>query len=289
MSRLHNLLRKKKKPDKCGFCHAVIAKDETHSGVFYTVPEEEGGTIHQECWEKYHEKCSVKCLHCEGPVAHLPGRFNGKFYASIDPPGKIHSECWEAYKGSKPAAEKCGECGEPLSFVEGKFSGSYVTLGDGIKVHVECRSAYHQKHTEKCLQCNEPVAPEAGRFCGEFFEVEGNRRVHSECMDAYEETTAERCLVCKKAVRRMEGFSGDFMMIDGGKVHKECASEYQEMVADKCLHCQKGVRKAGEFSGSFYPVDRKLGDAEAEDNESKVHMECFEAYQAKLAEEGKGS
>lgn len=45
------------------------------------------------------------------------------------------SECWEAYKGSKPAAEKCGECGEPLSFVEGKFSGSYVTLGDGIKVH----------------------------------------------------------------------------------------------------------------------------------------------------------
>lgn len=47
MSRLHNLLRKKKKPDKCGFCHAVIAKDETHSGVFYTVPEEEGGTIHQ--------------------------------------------------------------------------------------------------------------------------------------------------------------------------------------------------------------------------------------------------
>lgn len=72
-------------------------------------------------------------------------------------------------------------------------------------------------------------------------------------------------------------------------VPQECASEYQEMVADKCLHCQKGVRKAGEFSGSFYPVDRKLGDAEGEDNESKVHMECFEAYQAKLAEEVKGS
>lgn len=47
MSRLHSLLRKKKKPDKCGFCHAVIGKDETHSGVFYKVPEEEGGTIHQ--------------------------------------------------------------------------------------------------------------------------------------------------------------------------------------------------------------------------------------------------
>lgn len=58
------------------------------------------------------------------------------------------------------------------------------------------------------------------------------------------------------------------------------------MVADKCLHCQKGVRKAGRFSGSFYPVDRKSGDAgEAEENDAKVHLECFEDYQAKLAEE----
>lgn len=50
MSRLHSLLRKKKKPNKCGFCHIVIVKDDTHSGVFYKVdPEEEGesGTIHQ--------------------------------------------------------------------------------------------------------------------------------------------------------------------------------------------------------------------------------------------------
>ena len=51
MSRLHSLLRKKKKPDKCGFCHIVIVKDDRHSGVFYKVPpsdgEDEGGTIHQ--------------------------------------------------------------------------------------------------------------------------------------------------------------------------------------------------------------------------------------------------
>jgi len=49
MSRLHSLLRKKKKPDKCGFCHIVIVKDDTHSGVFYRVDSEEGesGTIHQ--------------------------------------------------------------------------------------------------------------------------------------------------------------------------------------------------------------------------------------------------
>lgn len=61
------------------------------------------------------------------------------------------------------------------------------------------------------------------------------------------------------------------------------------MVADKCSHCNKGIRKAGGFSGSFYPVDRKPKDAEGEDEESeaKVHLECFEAYQAKLAEEGK--
>lgn len=56
-------------------------------------------------------------------------------------------------------------------------------------------------------------------------------------------------------------------------------------MADKCLHCQKGVRKAGRFSGSFYPVDRKVGDTgEGEEDDAKVHLECFEDYQAKLAE-----
>lgn len=38
-----------KKGDTCGFCRQVIAKDKTHSGVFYSVPaseEEEGGSIH---------------------------------------------------------------------------------------------------------------------------------------------------------------------------------------------------------------------------------------------------
>ncbi len=51
MSRLHGLLKKKKKPAKCGFCHIVIVKDDTHSGVFYKVDAEEqqgeSGTIHQ--------------------------------------------------------------------------------------------------------------------------------------------------------------------------------------------------------------------------------------------------
>ncbi|CAM9933111.1 unnamed protein product, partial [Scytosiphon promiscuus] len=286
MSRLHSLLRKKKKPEKCGFCHAVIGKDETHSGVFYKVPEDEGGTIHQECWEKYQEKCAVKCLNCQGPVAHLPGRFNGKFYTIDDPQGQVHSECWEAYNSSKPAAETCEQCDEPLAAAEGKFSGHFVKLGDGVNVHAECRSAYHQEHTAKCLQCNEPVAAEKGKFSGEFYELEGKGRVHSECYEKYEEDTADRCLVCKGTVRQKEGFSGDFMMVDGGKVHKECASDYQEMVADKCLHCQKGVRKAGRFSGSFYPVDRRAEDAgEGEESDAKVHLECFEDFQAKLAEE----
>lgn len=70
---------------------------------------------------------------------------------------------------------------------------------------------------------------------------------------------------------------------------QECNSEYQEMVADKCLHCNKGVRKAGDFSGTFYPIDRKLGEAEGEEGELKVHMECWEAYEAKIAAEREGT
>lgn len=57
------------------------------------------------------------------------------------------------------------------------------------------------------------------------------------------------------------------------------------MVADKCSHCNKGIRRAGGFSGSYYPVDRKLGDTEGEAGEAKVHLECFEAYQAEPAKE----
>lgn len=64
------------------------------------------------------------------------------------------------------------------------------------------------------------MAPKKGKFSGEFFELEGKGRIHSECYEAYEEATADRCLVCKKAVRRTEGFSGDFMVVEGGKVHK---------------------------------------------------------------------
>lgn len=70
---------------------------------------------------------------------------------------------------------------------------------------------------------------------------------------------------------------------------QECASEYQERTADKCLHCCKGVRKAGDFSGSYYPVERTAEDENAEEEgeakEEKVHLECWEAYQAKLAAE----
>lgn len=75
---------------------------------------------------------------------------------------------------------------------------------------------------------------------------------------------------------------------------QECASEYREMIADKCLHCGKGVRKTGGFSGSYYPVERKTageGDdakgkgegGEEKGKEDKVHLECWPAYEAKLA------
>lgn len=73
---------------------------------------------------------------------------------------------------------------------------------------------------------------------------------------------------------------------------QECASEYEDMMADKCLYCKKGVRKTANFSGAFYLVNREpdvTGDDRDPDversNESqeKVHMECFEPYQASLA------
>lgn len=51
MSRLWGGKKNKTKQvrDTCGFCRQVIAKDKTHSGVFYSVAasgDEEGGTIH---------------------------------------------------------------------------------------------------------------------------------------------------------------------------------------------------------------------------------------------------
>ena len=75
------------------------------------------------------------------------------------------------------------------------------------------------------------------------------------------------------------------------------------MRADKCLVCNKGVRKAGDFSGAYHLVDRsdrkdrepevtggkgktvEASQAGKETRQAKVHMECFEAYQAKLATE----
>lgn len=64
------------------------------------------------------------------------------------------------------------------------------------------------------------------------------------------------------------------------------------MVADKCLYCKKGVRKTATFNGAFYLVNREpdvTGDdcdpdvERSDESQGKVHMECFEVYQAKLA------
>lgn len=49
MSRLWGGKKAKPKGDKCSFCHHIIAKDKTHSGMFYTVAasdDDEGGPIH---------------------------------------------------------------------------------------------------------------------------------------------------------------------------------------------------------------------------------------------------
>lgn len=74
------------------------------------------------------------------------------------------------------------------------------------------------------MKCSEPVAPEKGKLSGAFFEVEGKGRVHAECYEEYAEETADKCLVCKQAVRKKEGFSGDFMLFEAGKVHKVTAN-----------------------------------------------------------------
>lgn len=49
MSRLWGGKKAKPKGDKCSFCQQIIAKDKTHSGMFYSVAasdDDEGGTIH---------------------------------------------------------------------------------------------------------------------------------------------------------------------------------------------------------------------------------------------------
>lgn len=56
------------------------------------------------------------------------------------------------------------------------------------------------------------------------------------------------------------------------------------MKADKCLHCHKGVRKVGDFSGSYYPVERTTENGQDSEEHDKVHLECWEAYEAELAE-----
>lgn len=45
------------------------------------------------------------------------------------------SECWEAFNATKPPKEKCSQCGESLSSIDGKFSGSFVQLDGGPKLH----------------------------------------------------------------------------------------------------------------------------------------------------------
>ena len=62
--------------------------------------------------------------------------------------------------------------------------------------------------------------PEKGKFSGRYFEVDGEGCVHAECYEEYAEATADKCLVCKQAVRKKEGFSGDFTVFDDGKVHR---------------------------------------------------------------------
>ncbi|CAM9301842.1 unnamed protein product, partial [Choristocarpus tenellus] len=213
--------------DTCGFCRQAIKQDSKHCGLFYTVSalEEEGGKIHKECWQAYQEKTAVKCLHCQGPIAHLPGSFSGRFFTSDEPTGQVHSECWETFCAAKPSKPKelCSHCTEPIAAVENKFSGRYFELDGGIKLHFECRAVYYGANTPKCLHCSAAVTPLEGKFSGEFYEVQGEQgdgRVHCECYEAWMAASAPECLVCGEAVMKQGRFCGEYCAFDDGKTHK---------------------------------------------------------------------
>lgn len=55
--------------------------------------------------------------------------------------------------------ETCGFCGEALAVVEGKYSGTFIVVGDGVKVH----GAFHDEQSSVPDACVETCAASAGR------------------------------------------------------------------------------------------------------------------------------
>lgn len=71
------------------------------------------------------------------------------------------SECWEAFNSTKPAKEKCKQCEEPFAVVEEKFSGNFVQLDDGAKVH----GAFAQSFRYRNLMVKRRVECYSQRAC----------------------------------------------------------------------------------------------------------------------------
>ena len=171
----------------------------------------------------------------------------------------------------KATADVCVHCKKSI-ICDGKFSGKYVQLESGEKVHSECWQKYNRKNADRCLFCKKPVMQVDGKFSGAFFSInepgmEG--KVHEECMDRFKQKTAPKCLFCKMPVCKIEGkFSGAFYTIEeegGAKVHEECFSKYQLSKAPKCYKCKMPIVAGGLYSGSYYEVEKK----------GKIHKECY--------------
>jgi calpain len=138
-------------------------------GSYYTV---EGGRCHSEgdCYQQHKERSATKCLHCNGPVCKVEGKFCGEYF-DLDGGEKVHAECYNAYQDA--TADRCIHCNEAVL-------GSYYTLDEG-KCHAECYEPFKENTAEKCMHCQGPVMAIEGRFDGRFYNMDGKGKVHSEC------------------------------------------------------------------------------------------------------------
>lgn len=258
----------------CAHCGATLSAEYR---LFGADAGSEVDRVHSACAAAYTEARSPRCLHCGEAIAHVEGRFSGRYFsleeATRGGPGQVHAECMDAWRVAH--ADKCCHCAEPVLQVEGRFSGRFYSLKDDsgadCKCHSECYDAYRAAIAEKCSECGGPVAAVEGRFSGRFYSTDDGK-IHEECWANYQARTADKCIHCSEPVVAVEGhFSGRFFSLDEGKVHEECYGARQEALADKCVQCSGPVLQIdGRYTGRFYPVEA-----------GKVHEECWVAWQAR--------
>jgi len=188
----------------------------------------------------------------------------------------LHKECYRDYKAT--TAPRCAHCGEGVLKVEGRFSGRFYPLDDGVQVHSECYPAYQAAAAPDCGHCGEKVFKQPGRFSGVYYDTEDQQRVHEECWEGYRLSKAPKCVECGEPVARVEGrFDGKYYNVDdGGRCHSECWDQHRQSTAPKCIHCGGPCCEVeGRFSGMFYELDPASGG-----DGGHCHVECFDDYTA---------